>query len=130
MLLDQFEVAPRATGFQGDLLVVVALAADLVGASGWEKFTNVALPWLLPVLVPGFLLGNIWTFKNTLVVWLVSNGGQPADATHILVTYIYKVAFTYSRYSYAAAFSVVVFLMLLGVVVYVMRRTSSQEHTA
>ena len=79
-------------------------------------------PSLMPVLIPGILLGTIWTFNNTLVVWLVSNGGQPTDATHILVTYIYKVAFTYSRYSYAAAFSVVVFLMLLGFVVYVMRR--------
>ncbi|MBK7367322.1 MAG: sugar ABC transporter permease [Candidatus Eisenbacteria bacterium] len=105
-------------------------AAELDGANGWEKFTNVTLPSLMPVLVPSILLGTIWTFNNTLVVWLVSNGGQPADATHILVTYIYKVAFTYSRYSYAAAFSVVVFLMLLGFVVYVMRRTSSQERTA
>jgi arabinogalactan oligomer/maltooligosaccharide transport system permease protein len=79
------------------------------------------------VLVPAVLLGTIWTFNNTLVIWLVSNGGQPADQTHILVTYIYKVAFTYTRYSYAAAFSVVVFLLLLGFVVLVLRRTAAAE---
>jgi arabinogalactan oligomer/maltooligosaccharide transport system permease protein len=105
-------------------------AAELDGANAWEQFLNVTLPSLMPVLVPAILLGTIWTFNNTLIVWLISNGGQPADATHILVTYIYKVAFTYSRYSYAAAFSVVVFLLLLGFVVYVMRQTSAKERTA
>ena len=105
-------------------------AADLDGANGWHKFVNITLPSLLPVLVPAVLLGTIWTFNNMLIVWLVSNGGQPADSTHILVTYIYKVAFTYSRYSYAAAFSVIVFLILLGFVVYVMRRTTPREQAA
>jgi arabinogalactan oligomer / maltooligosaccharide transport system permease protein len=105
-------------------------AADLDGASGWQKFTAITLPSLAPVLTPAVLLGTIWTFNNTLVVWLVSQGGQPADSTHILVTYIYKVAFTYSRYSYAAAFSVVVFMLLLGFVIYVMRRTAPKEAAA
>jgi arabinogalactan oligomer/maltooligosaccharide transport system permease protein len=105
-------------------------AAELDGASAWQRFTAITLPSLMPVLVPAVLLGTIWTFNNTLVVWLVSNGGQPADSTHTLVTYIYKVAFTYSRYSYASAFSVVVFLLLLGFVVYVMRRTAPPERAA
>ena len=105
-------------------------AAELDGANGWQKFTSITLPSLAPVLVPAVLLGTIWTFNNTLVVWLVSTGGQPADSTHTLVTYIYKVAFTYSRYSYAAAFSVVVFMLLLGFVIYVMRRTAPRESAA
>lgn len=105
-------------------------AAELDGASAWEQFVHVTLPSLMPVLVPAALLGTIWTFNNTLIVWLVSNGGQPSDATHILVTYIYKVAFTYSRYSYAAAFSVIVFLLLLGFVLQIMRGTNAKERTA
>jgi arabinogalactan oligomer/maltooligosaccharide transport system permease protein len=105
-------------------------AAELDGASAWQQFTNVTLPSLMPVLIPAVMLGTIWTFNNTLIVWLISNGGQPADSTHILVTYIYKVAFTYSRYSYAAAFSVVVFLLLLGFVLQIMRHTDAKERTA
>ncbi len=105
-------------------------AAELDGASAWQQFTHVTLPSLMPVLIPAVMLGTIWTFNNTLVIWLISNGGQPADATHILVTYIYKVAFTYSRYSYAAAFSVVVFLLLLGFVLQIMRRTNAKERPA
>jgi arabinogalactan oligomer/maltooligosaccharide transport system permease protein len=97
-------------------------AASLDGASAWQKFRNVTWPQILPVLTPAVLLGTIWTFNNLNVIWLVSNGGQPADRTHIMVTYLYKIAFTYYRYSYAAAFSVVVFLLLLGFVVVSLRR--------
>ena len=82
------------------------------------------------MLTPAVLLGTIWTFNNMVVVWLVSKGGQPSDSTHILVTYIYKVAFTYYRYSYAAAFSVVVFLLLLGFVVFTLKRAAPLEARA
>jgi len=102
-------------------------AADLDGAGAWTKFRQITVPQILPVLTPAVLLGTIWTFNNMLVIWLVSRGGQPADHTHILVTYIYKVAFTYYRYSYAAAFSVIVFLLLFGFVVFTLRRTKLVE---
>jgi arabinogalactan oligomer/maltooligosaccharide transport system permease protein len=105
-------------------------AADLDGASGWDKLVRITLPGLAPTLTPAILLGTVWTFNTMLVVWLVSNGGMPADHTHILVTYIYKAAFTYSRYSYAAALSVVVFVLLLGFVLYVMRRTDDDAAEA
>ena len=105
-------------------------AADLDGAGAWTKFRAITIPQLMPVLTPAVLLGTIWTFNNMLVIWLVSRGGQPADHTHILVTYIYKVAFTYYRYSYAAAFSVVVFFILLVFVIFVMRRTTRIEARA
>jgi arabinogalactan oligomer/maltooligosaccharide transport system permease protein len=105
-------------------------AADLDGASVWDKLARITIPQITPVMVPAILLGTIWTFNNMLVVWLVSNGGEPADRTHILVTYIYKLAFTYYRYSYAAAFSVVVFLILVAFVAYVMRRTGRIEAAA
>ena len=105
-------------------------AAELDGANAWQRFRNVTLPQILPVLTPAVLLGTIWTFNNMVVVWLVSKGGQPSDSTHILVTYIYKVAFTYYRYSYAAAFSVVVFLLLLGFVVFTLKRAAPLEARA
>jgi ABC-type sugar transport system permease subunit len=44
----------------------------------------------------------------------MTNGG-PGHATEILVTYIYKLAFNQTRFDYAAAVTVVFFLMLLAV---------------
>ncbi len=105
-------------------------AADLDGANAWHKFRHVTWPQILPVLTPAVLLGTVWTFNNMVVIWLVSQQGRPADQTHIMVTWIYKVAFTYYRYSYAAAFSVVVFLILLGFVVFTLRRAAPLEEPA
>jgi arabinogalactan oligomer/maltooligosaccharide transport system permease protein len=98
-------------------------AASIDGASAWQRFRRITLPMLKPIMVPAVSLGTIWTFNNLNVIWLVTRGGQPADKTHILVTYVYKAAFTYYRYGYAAAFSVVIFLILLGFILWYLRTT-------
>ena len=87
-------------------------AAEIDGASAWQKFRNITAPLLRPVMIPAIILGVIWTFNNFNVVWLVSNGGEPSDKTHILVSWVYKAAFTYFRLGYAAAFSMIIFLIL------------------
>ncbi|MBN1482165.1 sugar ABC transporter permease [candidate division KSB1 bacterium] len=88
-------------------------AADIDGASWFHKLKNITIPLLKPVMVPAITLGVIWTFNNFNVVWLVSNGGEPSDKTHILVSWVYKTGFTYFRLGYAAAFSMIIFSILL-----------------
>lgn len=102
-------------------------AADIDGASPVQKFFHVTLPMLKPVLAPAVILGTIWTFNNLNVIWLVTERGLPADKSHILVTYVYKAAFTYYRYGYAAAFSVFIFLILLGIILVYLRQSKTLE---
>jgi arabinogalactan oligomer/maltooligosaccharide transport system permease protein len=87
-------------------------AADIDGASAWQRLRHISLPLLRPVMVPAITLGVIWTFNNFNVIWLVSNGGEPSDSTHILVSYVYKAIFTSYRYGYSAALSIVIFAIL------------------
>jgi arabinogalactan oligomer/maltooligosaccharide transport system permease protein len=87
-------------------------AAEMEGAGAWQKFRHITMPLLKPIMIPAVILGVIWTFNNFNVVWLVSNGGEPSDSTHILVSWVYKAAFTYFRIGYAAAFSVIIFVLL------------------
>jgi len=87
-------------------------AAEIDGASWLQKLKNITIPLLKPVMVPAITLGVIWTFNNFNVVWLVSNGGEPSDTTHILVSWVYKAGFTYFRLGYAAAFSMIIFAIL------------------
>ena len=68
-------------------------AAEVDGANRWQQFINITIPMLKPVMIPAIILGTVWTFNNINVVWLVSNGGEPSDMTHILVSYVYKAAF-------------------------------------
>ncbi len=88
-------------------------AAVVDGASRWQRLWRITIPLLRPVLVPAITLGVIWTFNNFNVIWLVSNGGRPADQVHILVSYVYRAAFNLYRFGYAAALSMVIFGILL-----------------
>ena len=99
-------------------------AADIDGASAWMKFRHVTMPLLKPVMIPAITLGVVWTFNNINIIWLVTNGGQPADTAHILVSYVYRAAFNLYRYGYAAAFSMVIFLLLALWSLVFMRKTS------
>jgi arabinogalactan oligomer / maltooligosaccharide transport system permease protein len=105
-----------ALGGLQSIPVSVYESAEVDGAGPVRRFFSVTLPMLKPVLAPAVMLGTIWTFNNLNVIWLVSNGGEPGDRTHILVSYVYKAAFTYYRYGYAAAFSMLIFLVLFGFV--------------
>lgn len=102
-------------------------AARIDGASRWHQFRHVTLPLLKPVLAPAVTLGAIWTFNNLNVVWLVSNGGEPANQTHILVSYVYKAVFNLYRYGYGAALSMVIFAILLAASLIGLQRSRATE---
>ncbi len=102
-------------------------AARIDRASRWQQFRHITLPLLKPVLLPAITLGTIWTFNNLNVIWLVSNGGEPQDSTHILVSYVYKAVFNLYRYGYGAALSMVIFFMLLTFSLLFLHRTRATE---
>jgi len=87
-------------------------AARVDGATRWQQFRSITLPSLKPALVPAIILSVIWTFNQFNVIYLVS-GGEPSGATEILITQSYKLAFEQYRYGYAAAYSMIIFLILL-----------------
>ncbi len=88
-------------------------AAALDGASAWERLRHIILPLLRPALLPSVILGAVWTFNMFNIVFLVS-GGEPDGATDILVSQAYRWAFVRgSRYGYAAAYAVLIFLVLV-----------------
>ncbi len=88
-------------------------AAILDGASRWQRFRYVILPHVKPALAPSIILGSVWTFNMFNVVYLVS-GGEPGSQTDILVSEAYRWAFERGqRYGYAAAYSVLIFAVLL-----------------
>lgn len=100
-------------------------AAKIDRATRWQQFWNITVPMLKPVMLPAITLGAVWTFNNLNVIWLVSNGGEPADQTHILVSYVYKAVFNLYQYGYGAALSMVIFFMLLAFSVLFLKRTNA-----
>jgi len=87
-------------------------AAEVDGATRWQRFWGVTMPLLKPTMLPAVVLGSIWTFNMFNVVFLVS-GGDPDESTDILVSEAYRWAFTRdAQYGYAAAYAVLIFLLL------------------
>lgn len=88
-------------------------AARVDGASRWQQFRSITLPSLQPALVPAVILSVIWTFNMFNISYLVS-GGQPGGSTELLITQAFKLAFEQYRYGYAAAYSMIIFLILFA----------------
>jgi len=90
-------------------------AAEVDGATRWQRFRLVVMPLVAPALLPSVVLGSVWTFNMFNVVFLVS-GGEPDGQTDILVSEAYRWAFTRNaQYGYAAAYAVLIFgLLMLG----------------
>lgn len=86
-------------------------AGDIDGVNSWQKFRRITLPLLKPVLIPATILGTVWTFNKVTIIIIMTNGTSN-EKTHILVTKVFRDAFSFFNYGKAAAFSVIIFLML------------------
>jgi arabinogalactan oligomer/maltooligosaccharide transport system permease protein len=89
-------------------------AAEVDGASRWAQFWHITVPLLRPALLPSVILGSVWTFNMFNIIYLVS-GGEPGGSTDILVSEAYRWAFQrHEQYGFAAAYSTLIFIFLLG----------------
>ncbi|RCH73995.1 MAG: sugar ABC transporter permease [Candidatus Poseidoniales archaeon] len=107
-------------------------AAEVDGIGTLGQFRHLTLPNLRSALVPLSLLGFIWTFNMFNVIYLMTDGGPNLDfdgpgSTDILITYVYDVAFRDGAYGVAAAWSVVIFVMLVAFSWTYMKRTNATE---
>jgi arabinogalactan oligomer/maltooligosaccharide transport system permease protein len=107
-------------------------AAEVDGVSPWEQFRYLTLPNLKSALIPLSLLGFIWTFNMFNVIYLMTDGGPnlwfgEPGSTDILITYVYDVAFRDGAYGVAAAWSVVIFMMLIAFSWFYMKKTGATE---
>ncbi len=90
-------------------------AAELDGASDRQQFWYITLPSLRPTLIFAAITTAIFTFRGFEQVYVVTGGG-PMNSTNLLVYYIYQEAFAQFDFGYAAAVTIVLLLITLGLV--------------
>jgi arabinogalactan oligomer/maltooligosaccharide transport system permease protein len=115
-----------ATGALQSIPTELYEAASIDGASGWQKLWKITLPLIRPAMVPAIMLGTIWTFNQFNVIYFISQGG-PFGRTEILITQSFKLVFEQRLYGVAAAFSFVVFFILLIITLIQNRVTRATE---
>ncbi|MFG3016868.1 carbohydrate ABC transporter permease [Streptomyces cinerochromogenes] len=102
-------------------------AAEMDGASPWQRFVNVTLPGLRPVSNTVILLGCIWTFNMFNVIYLLLGNNTTGD-TDILVTFAFHKAFNgVSDYAGAATYGIVILALLLAFSTFYRRSTLKSE---
>ena len=92
-------------------------AAIIDGASRWQLYTRIIIPYIFPVIQAVLIIDVISSLKQMEVIYLSTNGA-PGDTTQFVANYLYTKAFTYSEYGYGSAISVlfVVIALILTIV--------------
>ena len=85
-------------------------AAEMDGASPFQKFWYLSIPMLLGILSILFLLRFIWTFNKFDDIFLLTGGNA---GTRTLTVNVYEQAFALSNIGAGAAVAVVIFIFLL-----------------
>jgi multiple sugar transport system permease protein len=88
------------------------LAARVDGAGHWHAFWHVTFPHLRSVSTITVLLLVVTSINSFTIPWVMTGGG-PAGASHIWITEVYEMAFGRLRFGPAAAYSVILFLILM-----------------
>ena len=101
-----------ATGALQSIPADLYEAARVDGASRWRQFSDITVPLLRPAMVPAIMYGTILTFNQFNIIYFITAGG-PLGKTEILVTQAFKLVNPDGLYGVAAAFSVMVFFILL-----------------
>lgn len=86
-------------------------AAEVDGASPWQRFIHITLPLLKPTLFLILITGVIGVFKTYGMVSVLTRGG-PGDATKFVVQNIYDTAFSRFRLGYACTQSFILTFIL------------------
>ena len=89
-------------------------AAEIDGASAWQKLIHVIWPNVKPVTFLVVIINLRGIIFDSFDVVQVMTGGGPLDATDILIKYIYDLAFAQLRLGYASALSTVLFIVVAG----------------
>ncbi len=90
-------------------------AADLEGATHWQKFFKITIPMINPTIFMVVILSTIGGFSLFIEPYVMTGGG-PLNSTLSSVLYIYKQGFFYYHMGYAATLGLFFAALILGVV--------------
>ncbi|GGF04017.1 ABC transporter permease subunit [Mycetocola zhadangensis] len=111
-------------------------AAKMDGANPWQIFRRIKFPLLLVSIAPLLIASFAFNFNNFNLIYMLTNGG-PRDASaginvgasDILISMVYKVAFSGADrdYGLASAFSIIIFLIVAIISIVSFRQTKALE---
>lgn len=90
-------------------------AAEIDGASGWQKFWAITFPMISPTTFFIFVMSVIGGFQGGFMQAYIMTGGGPAGATTTIDYYIYNNAYQWFKMGYASSIAWFLFIVILTV---------------
>lgn len=106
-------------------------AAEVDGATGFQKFRIVTLPMVLFMTAPTLIAQFAGNINNFNAIFLLTNGNpvkgdyQYAGATDLLVTWLYKLTLDQNKYNMASAVGIIIFVIIASISIFSYRQTRS-----
>lgn len=105
-------------------------AADVDGASRWQKFSNITFPHVMFATAPLLIMQYSFNFNNFGIIYLFNQGGpavrgQNAGGTDILISWVYSLTFETQNFNMAAAISIIMGLIVVIFAFFQFRRSRS-----
>jgi multiple sugar transport system permease protein len=98
-------------------------AAKVDGANAFRRFLNVTLPMLSPTIFFNLVMNVIGSFQIFTQSYIMTQGG-PNNATLTMVLLLYRKAFQQFRHGYASSIAWVLFAIILGLTLLVLRSSA------
>ena len=113
-------------------------SATIDGATPWQILRQIKMPLLLVSIAPLLIASFAFNFNNFTLIYLLTEGGPldsassgyDAGGTDILITFVYKIAFSSGGgqdYGLASAFSILIFIIVATFSLVSFRRTRTLE---
>jgi N,N'-diacetylchitobiose transport system permease protein len=104
-------------------------AAEIDGATGWQRFRMIVLPYLRGVLVILLILQIIWDMRVFSQIYALQTVGGIAAETNTIGVYIFKVSIGAGDLGAGGAISVLLVILMLGLSGYYIRSLLRQEES-
>lgn len=101
-------------------------AARIDRAGPIKQFIHITIPQLRPIIISMALLDFIWTTQQFALIWMTTGGG-PINATEMVSTFTYKLAFSRYEFSVASASAVIVFVLSMVLAYFYVRHQKARD---
>jgi ABC-type sugar transport system permease subunit len=115
ILMSLWGVGPQMVIFLAGLQSVpieLLEAANIDGANAWNRFWNISMPMLSPVLFFNLVMGIIGSFQVFTAAFVMTQGG-PQNATLFMALKLYYEGFRDFRMGYAATLAWLLFAIIM-----------------
>jgi multiple sugar transport system permease protein len=88
-------------------------AAEVDGATPWQRFRHITLPLITPATFYNLITGIIATLQIFEMSYILTRDGGPAQSTYFVAYYLWRATFRFNEVGYGAAMSWALLLIIL-----------------